>query len=633
MSPDDRMQGGPHRDEADVLVPFTDPERDPELASLGAELGRAGERMRRAHARDGRERPSTAFTASLRARLVAEAATPPVPSLGAALARADAAGADAAGADAAGLDAAVPAMAAAGGPAPETYDRVPSQVSPRVERRTPTILPAPRWSILAVAAVLVASVLGLTVERFLPAPAPARVAEAVAATLVRDGTPLALTAGTELRAGDTVTVTDTGRATLALGGSSVRLAEGASVRLDTLTDGIALEQLAGRAWHRVDVSVGQAYAVTTGRLRWTALGTAFDVSWQPDGRRVRILTVQDDLSLAGPGIELRVPEGRETFVDARSDTPDVTLDRVAARDLDDPWLLANARLDREAGFDIGWLTTTLVDPSVGPTPTRDAPDPATSAPTADPSIAPATPATPGPTAPPTTKPTPKPTPKPTVKPTPTATATPASELATLSLNAVACGGAVLLEWGGDPGAEFHHWTALRAESSFEVPASYPPPDGIAALDGSYSKNPSATRFADTSLAPGVTVWYRAVGWSVYDRAVAASAAKSLTGKPVASLGTTGATPKPGGAEVTWTAYSGPAACFTYYKISWSSTSSDPSYLGDNDGAYAVGGQGETYAAVGLPEGTYWIRVEAILGTDYSKAVVGRSVPVQVTVTP
>lgn len=597
MSPDD-----------DVLVPFAGLPEDPQLAALDAELGLAADRMRRAHARDGRDRPSSAFAGSLRARLLAEAAVP-----------------------------AAPAPVAA---PVETYDRAPAHVAPRVARRTPTVLPAPRWSILGVAAVLVASVLGLNVDRFFPAPAPSRVSESVGATLHRGGTTTALAQGTELRAGDVVAVGDGGRATLALGGSAVRLAEGASVRLDTLAGGIAMEQLAGRAWHRVDVAPGQSYAVTTGTLRWTALGTAFDVAWQADGRRVRILTVQHAVALAGPGLELRVPEGRAAIVDARGDAADVAVDGVGSAEARDPWLVANARLDAAGGFDVGWLTTALADPTTRPsprpaaTPAAGTPAPSLEPPSLEPSPTEAvvTPKpTPVATPKPTARPTPKPTPKPTVAPTPTAT--PSPELATLSLDAVACHGAVLLTWTGSPGPAFHHWTALRAGSSFAVPATYPPPGGITALDGSYSKNPAAARFADTSLAAGATAWYRAVGWSADDRSVAASSAVSVTGKAVASLGTTGATPKTGGAQLTWTAYGGPGACFTYYKISWSTTSDNPSYLGDNDGATAVSGQGETTAAVGLPAGTYWIRVEAILATDYGKAIVGRSTPVQVTVTP
>jgi hypothetical protein len=164
-----------------------------------------------------------------------------------------------------------------------------------------------------------------------------------------------------------------------------------------------------------------------------------------------------------------------------------------------------------------------------------------------------------------------------------------------------------------------------------VPASYPPPAGVTALGASYSKTLGARTFADTSLAAGTTAWYRAVGWSADDRSIAASAAKSVTGKSVAPLGPTAATPIAGGANVGWTAYGGPAACFTYYKVTWSRTSDNPSYVGGHDGSHAVGGQGETATTVSLGSGTWWIRVEAIVATDYGKAVVGASTPVQVTV--
>jgi len=637
MSPEDRM----HRDAlpvGDVVVPFEEDRLDPELAAIDTELRRASDRMHRARARDGRERPSGSFTGSLRARLLAEAARP-LPAAAEAGPAARAGGA--------------PHDAPHDAPAAESYARTPGHVTPRVARRTPTILPAPRWSILAVAAVFVASVIGLNADRLFDAPAPSRVTAAAAASIERDGTVTPLLPGTELRAGDTVRAAAAGgAASLALGGSILRLEAGAAVRLDTLTATIAVEQLDGRVWHRVDVPDGGAYRVTTGDLAWTAVGTAFDL--ERSRTRVRLLTVEHDVVLTGPGVSLRIPEGRDALVDTAGDDPDVSVDGVDAAAPGDPWLVANARLDLAAGFGTGWLTTAALDPSAIPSPSTEpsaapgSPEPSPGAPSATPATPSAPPlaspgptpeatakATPRPTATATATATPKATPVPTPAPTakPTATPTPTPGLLALSLAPSSCSGAALLTWSGYPGNTFHHWTILRAPDPFEVPATYPPPAGITALGASYSKNPSVSSFADTSLAPGSTAYYRVVAWDASDRAIAASPAKALTGKPVASLGTFGAAAAPGGADASWSAYGGPGSCFTYYKITWSASNPNPSYVGGHDGALPVGDQGATSQYVALPVGTWWIRVEAILATDLGKHVVGKSSVAQVTVGP
>jgi outer membrane biosynthesis protein TonB len=637
MSPEDRMRRDPLPVD-DVVVPFEDDRLDPELAAIDAELRRASDRMHRAHARDGRERPSGSFAGSLRARLLAEAAQP----LPAAPSASPAARAGDAPHDA---------------PHAASYARTPGHVNPRVARRTPTILPAPRWSVLAVAAVFLASVIGLNADRLFGAPAPSRVTAAAAATIERDGAVTPLAPGTELRAGDTVrAAVRGGAASLALGGSILRLEAGAAVRLDTLTATIAVEQLDGRAWHRVDVPDGGAYRVTTGDLAWTAVGTAFDL--ERSGTRARLLTVEHDVLLTGPGVSLRIPEGRDAVVDTAGGDPDVSVNGVDAAAPGDPWLVANARLDHAAGFGTGWLTTAALDASAVPSPSPSAapsaapgsPEPSTEAPPTiptTPSVAPTV--TPGPTpsatakatprptmtAKPTATPkaTPKPTPAPTAKPTPVPTATPTPGLLALSLAPTSCNGAALLTWSGYPGDTFHHWTILRAPEPFEVPAAYPPPAGITALGASYSKNPSVSSFADATLAPGATAYYRVVAWDASDRSIAASPAKALTGKPVASLGTFGAAAAPGGVDASWGAYGGPGACFTYYKITWSASNPNPSYVGEHDGALPVGDQGATSQYVALPVGTWWIRVEAILATDVGKHVVGKSSVAQVTVGP
>jgi hypothetical protein len=210
--------------------------------------------------------------------------------------------------------------------------------------------------------------------------------------------------------------------------------------------------------------------------------------------------------------------------------------------------------------------------------------------------------------------------------------TPAPELGSLALDVTACAGTAFLDWSAFDGAGFHHYVVLRSADSFPVPASYPPPGGVAALDGSFTKDRAATWYADGSLGAGNIAWYRAVAWDAEDRSIAASAAVMAKGKPVAGLGPFGATPVAGGIDATWDPYGGPGACFTYYKVSWSATNPDPSYLGDRDGAMAVGGQGTGAAFVPLEPGTWYVRVEAILVSEAGKLLVGSSNAVQVTVT-
>jgi hypothetical protein len=154
MRPEDRraaMAGSAGSDEP--LPPL-----DADLLPLDEELTAAGAQARRAL--HGRTQPTRLFSTSLRDRLVSAAAAP-ADSTSAAASRA------------------LPPLAAERGSrlrpelarTGETW--APRPLDPRIARRTPTVLPRARWSLLAAAAltgVVVAGALGARLDWLLPSP-------------------------------------------------------------------------------------------------------------------------------------------------------------------------------------------------------------------------------------------------------------------------------------------------------------------------------------------------------------------------------------------------------------------------------------------------------------------------------
>lgn len=153
MRPDDRGAGFD-----DLMDPGLDLPFDADLETLDAELGEAGDQARRMLY--GRTQPTRVFSNQLRARLLGKIGAP-------AAASSHGAG-----------DVALPR-------APELGHRLrpqlvapgeawaPTPLEPQVARRTPTILPRARWSLLAaagLAGVLVAGALGANLGWILPAP-------------------------------------------------------------------------------------------------------------------------------------------------------------------------------------------------------------------------------------------------------------------------------------------------------------------------------------------------------------------------------------------------------------------------------------------------------------------------------
>jgi hypothetical protein len=203
----------------------------------------------------------------------------------------------------------------------------------------------------------------------------------------------------------------------------------------------------------------------------------------------------------------------------------------------------------------------------------------------------------------------------------------------MALAATSCPGGVLLEWSPYGGAGFSHYGVVRGDSAFSIPSGWPPPAPLVGLKGSSLQELSKTTFIDTSLASGATAWYRAMAFDATEMTIGASPEKSATRKPVAAIGGFSATATPGGADLAWTPFAGPDACFTWYKVTWSSSNPNLSYLGDNDGSMAVGPRTASSATIALTPGSWYVRIEAVLASSAQKVITGRSEVATVVVAP
>lgn len=594
---------------------------DPDLEALAAELARVGATAR---SDERTSAPNPAFAADLRVRLLAQ-----LPAAAPALATPTA-------------DAAVrPVPASGSAPSPAAGPTpLPSVVrlAPRISRRSPTILPAPRWTALTAAAVIVLSVIGITADPIRPVAPTATTTAASATILVRDGLRRPLEAGTQLRPGDEVRVADDGAATIAFGASQARLDGGADLRIDVVSaDRIIVDQIDGRVFHRVVGEPGRSYTVETASLDWTARGTAFDIdrSLDGDGERVVLTAIEHDVRLTGPDLSAVVEQGRRAVVRLGGELPDVTTEGVPVAALRDPWLVGNARLDLALGNPLGILAgLDLAEgiPSASPSPSvaapAETPGSVAASPSAPSEAPPTTAPTPVPT--PTPKPTPKATPKPTPRPTPKPTPTPTPALGSIGLAAAACNGGVVLDWGEYAGDGFGHYVVLRSGSS-SIPAAWPPQGGSSAVDGAYSENVAKTDGFDPTPDGGGTAYYRAVAFGPDDRALAASAVKSAATKPVKALGALTVAPDVTATSFAWAAYGGSADCFSFYKLAYSADDATPSYLEGSSIAWAGSEQAATSTLAEITPGTYWFRLQVIRATSLGKFVVAQTDVVQYTV--
>jgi hypothetical protein len=78
----------------------------------------------------------------------------------------------------------------------------------------------------------------------------------------------------------------------------------------------------------------------------------------------------------------------------------------------------------------------------------------------------------------------------------------------------------------------------------------------------------------------------------------------------------------------WTAYAGPGACFTYYKVVYSETNPSPSYLGGDPYLAAIGDPATDRYVAGpealIPDHTYYLRVQVIRATDLGGFLVAQT---------
>jgi hypothetical protein len=175
-------------------------------------------------------------------------------------------------------------------------------------------------------------------------------------------------------------------------------------------------------------------------------------------------------------------------------------------------------------------------------------------------------------------------------------------------------------------ATFNHVQVLRG-SSAEIPAVYPPADGVVAIEGGYATDPAKTEGLDPTAEAG-SAWYRAVAFDANDKAIAASAVKGVTTLGVGELGAFGISdgdPGTGDLMFAWSPFAGAADCFTFYKLVASIDDPTPSYLEGAMTVAAISDQGaeETTASLDSSQ-TYYFRVQVIRATSLGKFVVAQS---------
>ena len=628
MRPERRGPGRPFtpRREADgeAALPFEpiDTAAVSAVAQMERTLSDAGRRARAA--RSGDERPDPEFAAALRERLLTQlpagAATHPA-------------------ATSARLSTAAPSFGSAGASRRSQADvaagfnadpRIvahgrPEPVIGRLAWTGPRLSTPPRWATALVAAVFIVAAIGLGPGRNLFAgPAPSRATDVAGADLIRNGTTTALLDGAELHAGDEVRTAPSGRATLVLGGSLARLDGGSDVVVVSLaSDRLALDQRAGRVYHRVLVPDGGSYAVTTAGVTWTAHGTAFDLDRETGASgsiSLVVLAVQHDVLVAGPGIAATIAEGRraEVRLTGTSATPDLSTGAPTSSQLHDPWLAANAGLDETAGFDPGILVALLTsEPSPSSLATASA-EPSAGEPTAAPSAEPTV--EPDPSSAPVSSPAPteKPQPTPTETPKPTPTPKP---VASLGLVARACPGGTILDWTAAPADGFHHYkTWWSSSASFTDPIL---------VNGSTTTDRSAT----STVAAGVsgTRWYRTYAYDAAGHLVAKSPIREATGLGgPGDVGILTIGPDGGGPNTSfgWPELSIADGCYSATKLVYA-PDGEPSYGQAGTELLWYGSDSATHAVTtSVPSGTWWFRVQVLYETDLRTVVVGQTAPTQ-----
>jgi hypothetical protein len=487
-------------------------------------------------------------------------------------------------------------------------------LKPSIRWRMPTRSVPSRWVAVGLAAAIAIASFAVGSTVIFPAGPTASAKVAIAASVVRNGALSPLAAGAELREGDTVEVGAGGEATLAMGGSYVRMAPGSDLRLDRLDSShIVVNQLSGRAYHRVSVGSHGDYTVITAAVTWVATGTAFDLdryALGTGGEEVRGMALLDGLDVTSLQDTAALNQGQSAVVDlsgsgSTAGTPVVS--QITTQALSDSWLVQNASLDSLAGLDVGELAV-AVTPAPRPTRTAAQAVVATPRPTAPPTK------TPTPTPTPTPSPTPKPTPKPTPRPTPRPTRT-----GPLSLGALAItdngDGTYTFSWPEYQGEGFTYYKLVHGDAG-TVPRY--PSSPYWACNSDRTQNSWTGPIDPGDYAVRLQVVDESSG-SVVIRAQTNIAHLQVAGGPptptptlpaLQDLGALNVSDDGGGKfTFSWAAYTG-GWSFDAYKLVYVAWDGDPSYL--TGASYKAFGTGSTSSgSIPMPSGDWSVRVQAI----------------------
>jgi FecR protein./Ribosomal protein L9, N-terminal domain. len=404
--------------------------------------------------------------------------------------------------------------------------------------------------------------------------------------------------------GDVVDVGAGGRATLVMGGSFVRMAPGSELRLDRLDPSHpVVNQLSGRAYHRVSVGPNGNYTVITDTVTWVATGTAFDLDRHPvgaGGEEVTGLALLDGLNLQGPQVKAALNQGQGAVVQlasAGSSARAPAIDQISAKILADPWLVQNAHLDALAGLDLGELAVD-VGPvaSLVPSPTV-AP---TAAPTADPFRQP--------TLGPTRRPTPRPTPA----------GPPNLGNLTISDNG---NGTFTFNWPKYTGDGFTFYKLVYADwgrtPSYPASPYWACNSGVDqnSWTGSIDIGDYAVRVQVVDESKGSVI--RAQTKVVRLKVTGPTPTPGPTPPPTQSLGSLSVQDDGGGYfTFSWAPYTG-GWPFDAYKLVYMTWPGSPSYLSHYDGFWAFGTGQTSSGSILVPSGHWAFRVQAI-GTPGGK---------------
>ncbi len=526
----------------------------PALDALSADLAAAGRRARNRKAQVASGRPDPAFRQALGGRLLesVRSRTSPVgPALDAPLQPTLV------------MEAARPSIATTVSPeaaaAPLTGPRFGVRPSSSSRRRNSARASAAAGIALVVLAVAAGAVFS---GRFAPAPAN-RVGEAADATLIRSGSSQALAGGAALAVGDEIRVAADGHATLDLGSSQARLASGADIRLDVLSgSAVQLALLAGRTYQRVVLPVGGSYAVVTGAYTWTATGTAFDLdrtSAAAGGEQVTLLALEHAVAVDGPDAQRQIAEGSTaTVLLGDPASTGVTVGPIPTSAFSDPWLINNAKTDESLGYSIGALAGVALAPNDAPS---TSPSPSLAqidSPSDRPSDRPSAGVSPSDSPSPRPGLTPSPRATPTAKPSPTPAPTPTP---TFGLALTSCPGGVVLDWSKYSGTGFARYVTLRSSSPYIAKARHQP--NVTEVAGTTDR--TRTSGADAAVTDGFTYFYRTLALDSANHVLAASDVTTGLGYARMGLGPVSF----GQGVVSWAYFPGPAACFSEYRVLYS----------------------------------------------------------------